>query len=1230
MANPLHAGARTMTINRLAKIFLVTLLLLLGLVVLVLSPLGTPAINYAANKFVPGLTLETVSGSLLSKITFEGIHWQNAQWQVDVDAVTVAHEWTCLLKSAVCIEQATLTTPRIVQTSRNEPATEEPAPAEDISLPFALFLDSLNITNAYFESPAVTLEMTAGNISAEWLDSLVVNELMVNVLTVQLPESEPQPATPLAIAYQAPVLPEIVLPLAVELHEVTLGQLTVSRAQQQLVSLSASLQHATAKGSTVVIDTLQVDTPEHSATATAEVTLAGEYPLSLTLDSTLTLAQQSQRLALTAKGELSALTLDIKGEGPITAATAAQVNLLSDQLPLSLQAHWPQQSLSPFVAGQLSPGTLSAQGEMGGYSVQLDGGANLDELTAVTVKARALLGKHSLAVSTLDATLFNGEISNSGVMYFSEALSWQGTTNIVSLDLDTWLAQGPQDINGGMKSHVNMSEQGPNVLLSELALSGTHLNELFTIAGDVVYSANSDIVVANLNADIAENQLTIAGQVLNQQYLDALITLDLQQLATLYPDISGQVTGSVAVKGDWADPVIDSRINLQNVVASRALSPIAAGQGALNGDIAVSGSLASHRLQADLQLPEHTTQLNLEGHWQQQVWQATLSDSQLAILNTSWQQQSDLQLTYKQQQQQFMMSQHCWQAREEGELCINSLNYTPQQITWDLSANLLPVGLWANEVFPEMLAKRNNATLSLTTAGQFTPQSQQATGSFSASISPDSWELGSEPSVSINLDTFNLNGEFTDSQLSVDASITSPEIGNISTQLTIDPFTQTPQLQGKLQLSQWQLAPFQHLINNMQELDGQIDGTLELQGPVNLPAVTGQLSLKQGSINSDDLPVVVSDWQQTIEFFGDNATFDGSYMLGDGAGSIAGKVNWQDELIIDVDLKGNAFTVHYDASSVKVSPNLSAHIDPQGVDIAGDINIPWARINITELPPSAISPSRDVHLRGEPPSDALVDNINANVSITLDKGKKGEVRLDAFGLTAALSGGINVQTQPAITGYGDLQILNGRYEAWGQNLIIRTGEVQFNGPINQPLLLVEAIRDPKLTEDDVIAGVRIDGLASEPSISLFSEPSMDQAQNLAYLLNGSGSLRSSGQGDNGYAAMLIGLGLSRTEGITSNVGKTLGIEDFAVTTTGQGNDTKLAVSGKIAPNLTVRYGVAMFENEGSAGQEVALRYQVWTNLYIEVVRSLSTAVDMYYQFTLGDQDKQESNDDTND
>ena len=64
-----------MSINRLAKGFLILLLTLLLIVAVVLSPLGAPLINYAANKYVAGLAVDSVSGSPLSELTLEKVSW---------------------------------------------------------------------------------------------------------------------------------------------------------------------------------------------------------------------------------------------------------------------------------------------------------------------------------------------------------------------------------------------------------------------------------------------------------------------------------------------------------------------------------------------------------------------------------------------------------------------------------------------------------------------------------------------------------------------------------------------------------------------------------------------------------------------------------------------------------------------------------------------------------------------------------------------------------------------------------------------------------------------------------------------------------------------------------------------------------------------------------------------------------------------------------------------------
>lgn len=84
----------------------------------------------------------------------------------------------------------------------------------------------------------------------------------------------------------------------------------------------------------------------------------------------------------------------------------------------------------------------------------------------------------------------------------------------------------------------------------------------------------------------------------------------------------------------------------------------------------------------------------------------------------------------------------------------------------------------------------------------------------------------------------------------------------------------------------------------------------------------------------------------------------------------------------------------------------------------------------------------------------------------------------------------------------------------------------FSGPPDQPYLNIEAIRNPDATEDDVIAGVRVTGLADEPKAEIFSDPAMSQQAALSYLLRGQG-LESDQSDSAAMTSMLIGLGLHK-------------------------------------------------------------------------------------------------------
>ena len=129
-----------------------------------------------------------------------------------------------------------------------------------------------------------------------------------------------------------------------------------------------------------------------------------------------------------------------------------------------------------------------------------------------------------------------------------------------------------------------------------------------------------------------------------------------------------------------------------------------------------------------------------------------------------------------------------------------------------------------------------------------------------------------------------------------------------------------------------------------------------------------------------------------------------------------------------------------------------------------------------ELPESAVGVSSDEvmlddQLKPIQPKTASIP-INSNLMIHVGN----DVRLDAFGLKARLKGDLKVvQDKKGLGLNGQIDIPSGRFHAYGQDLIVRKGQLMFSGPPDQPLLNIEAIRNPESTEDDVTAGVRVTG-----------------------------------------------------------------------------------------------------------------------------------------------------------
>ncbi|MDF4405605.1 translocation/assembly module TamB domain-containing protein, partial [Vibrio parahaemolyticus] len=161
---------------------------------------------------------------------------------------------------------------------------------------------------------------------------------------------------------------------------------------------------------------------------------------------------------------------------------------------------------------------------------------------------------------------------------------------------------------------------------------------------------------------------------------------------------------------------------------------------------------------------------------------------------------------------------------------------------------------------------------------------------------------------------------------------------------------------------------------------------------------------------------------------------------------------------------------------IDVQPDIVFNASPSLLTLSGSVTIPWARITVQELPESAVSASSDVVMLDNnlQPIEEKAPSIPIQTNLDIKIGN--DVQLDAFGLKARLTGLLKVlQNKQGLSLNGQIDIPAGRFRAYGQDLIVRKGQIQFSGPADQPFLNLEAIRNPENTADDVIAGVKVTG-----------------------------------------------------------------------------------------------------------------------------------------------------------
>lgn len=268
----------------------------------------------------------------------------------------------------------------------------------------------------------------------------------------------------------------------------------------------------------------------------------------------------------------------------------------------------------------------------------------------------------------------------------------------------------------------------------------------------------------------------------------------------------------------------------------------------------------------------------------------------------------------------------------------------------------------------------------------------------------------------------------------------------------------------------------------------------------------------------------VQDGELVVSFDGEQGDIEGYLAAERGRLAISGDAYWPsgDDWRIGVDLNAvqePILIVLPQFGRLEAAPDIRIRVTPERLQVRGDINLPWARLEIGDMPSSAITPSGDEVIiterddrqaeiqaqraaaNGEDPSAAdelAATGMALDILVTLTLGS--DMQISAYGLESGLGGALEIrQSSGALQLFGDVNLVNGRFQAFGQDLVIRRGELLFSGPPGLPTLDFEAIRNPDITEDDVIAGLRVTGSAEEPNVLIFLNlPWMNHVRFLTY------------------------------------------------------------------------------------------------------------------------------------
>ncbi|WP_249679914.1 translocation/assembly module TamB domain-containing protein [Pseudomonas abieticivorans] len=1213
------------------------LLGLLALVVLVVvgigCVLGTPAGSRWALAQVPGLQVDNFQGRLAGHWSADHVLWQQDDLRLELQ--TPAFDWSpgCLLKMTLCIDRLEVEQIRLQLPPSQEASNSGPISLPDLKLPVAIRLGSVYVGSLQIDG---TEQLRSLNLAAQWTaQGMHIESLHLQREDLALDLSgtlQPGGQWPLAATAQVklPAVGGKEWALALKVDGDLLKTLKLDGQSSGYLDghLSGELQPLADNLPAQVRITSDNFQPDASLPDTLQLnqlllTGQGDLKAGYVLAGQATLPAEQGPMNLALKGRVDAKGALIEALD-ITASDSQSVKLtgsLDWQQGVSADAKlawldFPWHRLYPvvpepeFAARQFNAEVSYKDGKyIGNFNGALDGPAG-----AFTLGSPFSGDLAQAFLPQLELKAGQGTASGHLNLKFADGIAWDTALDLSNLNPAFWLAELPGNLAGPLRSKGEFKNEQLSVD-ADLDIKGRLRGQPAVLKAQA-QGAGERWTLGTLDIHLGDNRINGSGSL--QQRLAGQVDINLARLGQLWPGLQGQVKGRLDVAGSLKAPqgqltlngqqlaMDDNRLQALKLDASLDSaqrgkldltgSGIRAGDTQL-GTLALKGLGDIKRQQLDLSLngPQLKLALGLDGNLDKGNWRGRLNSGQVQAGGQDWKLGAPAKLE-RLADGRINFAAHCWQSGQ-ASLCGEDQRLAPEpRLRWHLKqfpldslAQWLPKDFaWQGKLNADLqldLPKSGPKGVVLVDAGNGTLRLREK----------GQW-------VDFNYDTLRLSSNLAPSRVDTTLDFHGAKLGTLKVNTRINPLARNKPLSGDFQLSGLDLAVARPFVPMVEKIEGRLNGNGSLSGTLLAPQVNGKVTLSDGLVAGAELPTTVHDLNLQALIAGESVQLSGGWKSGDaGVGSVGGHIAWGQALAVDVKVSGTRLPVSVEPyAALEVAPDLTIKMDGERLAIAGKVLVPKGAITVRELPPSTVKLSDDAVIVGHQTQEGnapLAMAMDINVEVGQDK-----LSFTGFGLTANLAGHVHIGDN--LDTRGELNLNDGRYRAYGQRLTIRRARLLFAGPIDQPYLDIEAIRQT----DDVIAGIRLSGSAEQPTTVVFSEPAMSQEQALSYLVLGR-PLSTTGEDNNMLAQAALGLGLAGSSGITDSMAKDLGIQDFQLDTSGSGDSTSVVASGNLSERLSLRYGVGVFEPANT----IALRYKLSKKVYLEAAGGVASSLDIFYK-----------------